>query len=74
MNDLRTPMLRALLLDWIGQVVILAMMLWMPALTGIVIAIESFKGQELWLFSLLLLYPLAGLAIRELYRFALADV
>ena len=51
MHDLRTLLLRALLLDWLGQASILAMMLWMPTWTGIVIGGESLQGQELWLVS-----------------------
>ena len=60
MHDLRTLLLRALLLDWLGQASILAMMLWMPTWTGIVIGGESLQGQELWLVFSFLLYPLLG--------------
>ena len=60
MNDLRTLMLRALLLDWIGQVLIVASILLMPAWTGIDLAGKSFQGQGPWLLFLLLLYPLLG--------------
>ena len=60
MTDLRTLMLRALLLDWIGQVLILALILLMPAWTGIDLGGHSLQGQGPWLVFLLLLYPLLG--------------
>ena len=60
MHDLRTLLLRALLLDWLGQASILAMMLWMPTWTGIVIGGDSLQGQEPWLVFSFLLYPLLG--------------
>ena len=60
MNDLRTLMIRALFLDWIGQVVILGLILLVPALTGSNFAIESLEGQVPWIVFLLLLYPLLG--------------
>ena len=55
MTDLRTLMLRALLLDWIGQVLILALILLMPAWTGIDLGGHSLQGQGPWLVFLLLL-------------------
>ena len=60
MHDPRMLLLRALLLDWLGQVVVLALILWMPAWTGIAIGGDSLKGQGPWLVFVLLLYPLLG--------------
>ena len=59
-HDLRTLLLRALLLDWLGQVLILVFMLSIPAWTGIAIGGDSLQGQEPWLLFVLLLYPLLG--------------
>lgn len=60
MHDPRTLLLRALLLDWFGQVLILAWMLSMPAWSGIALGGESLQGQGPWLVFVLLLYPLLG--------------
>ena len=60
MNDLRTLMLRALLLDWLGQVLIVAVIFLMPAWTGIDLGADGLQGQEPWLVFVLLLYPLLG--------------
>ena len=60
MNDLRTLMLWALLLDWLGLVLILALVLWMPHWTGIAIGGDSLNGQGPWLVFVLLLYPMLG--------------
>ena len=59
-NDLRTLMLRAFLLDLIGQVLILALILFMPALTGVDLGGNDLQGQGPWLVFLLLLYPSLG--------------
>ena len=60
MNDLRLLLLRALLLDWLGQVLILALLFLMPAWTGIALGGDTFQGQMAWLIFMLLLYPLLG--------------
>ena len=60
MHHLRTLLLRALLLDWLGQVLILVVLLFMPALTGIAAEGISLQGQLAWLVFVLLLYPLLG--------------
>ena len=60
MNDQRTLLLRALLFDWLGQVLILAFILFMPKWTGIAISGQSLFGQGSWLVFVLLLYPLLG--------------
>ena len=58
--------LRALLLDWLGQASILAMMLWMPTGQASLLAVKAFKGRSSGWFSVFAL-SLAGLAIRELH-------
>ena len=60
MHDPRTLLLRALLLDWLGQVLILALILSMPAWTGVALGGDSLQGQGAWLVFVLLLYPLLG--------------
>ena len=45
MNDLRILMLWALMLDWLGQFLILGLILLVPALTGANIADYSLQGQ-----------------------------
>ena len=60
MNNLRSLMLWALLLDWLGQVLIMVLILSMPAWTGIDLGGESLHGQGPWLVFVLLLYPLLG--------------
>ena len=57
MNDLRLLLLRALLLDWLGQVLILALLFLMPAWTGIALGGDTFQGQMAWLIFMLLLTP-----------------
>ena len=60
MNDLRILMLWALMLDWLGQFLILGLILLVPALTGANIADYSLQGQWAWLIFALILYPLLG--------------
>ena len=60
MLDPRTLLLFALLLDWVGQVLILALMLSMPAWIGMAHGFESLQEQGSWLVFVLLLYPLLG--------------
>ena len=56
----RALLLRALLLDWLGQLLILALILKMPLLAGIPLGGNSLHGQVPWLIFVLLLYPLLG--------------
>ena len=51
MLDPRTLLLFALLLDWVGQVLILALMLSMPAWIGMAHGFESLQEQGLVLCS-----------------------
>ena len=60
MHDLRMLMLRALFLDGLGQVLILALILSTPVLTGIPFDSDSLQGQGPWLLFVFLLYPLLG--------------
>ena len=60
MSDLRKLMLRALLLDWLGQVTILASIWSMPIRTGSYLGVNNFEGEWNWLLFLLILYPLLG--------------
>ena len=72
MNDLRILMLWALMLDWLGQFLILGLILLVPALTGANIA-NYLQGQWAWLILPDTL-SLVGLAFRELHSFALAAI
>ena len=60
MTDRRTLMLWALLLDWLGQLLVVALIWSVPALTGIHLGGRSLYGQEAWFVLMLLLYPLLG--------------
>ena len=60
MHGLRTLLLSALLLDWVGQVLILALIISTPAWTDIILGGDSLQGQGPWLVFVLLLYPLLG--------------
>ena len=60
MSDLCKLMLRALLLDWLGQVTILASIWSMPIRTGSYLGVNNFEGEWNWLLFLLILYPLLG--------------
>ena len=57
---MRSLLLRALLLDCLGQVLILSLTLWHPFLAGISIGTISLQGQGPWLAFLLFIYPLLG--------------
>lgn len=48
----------AVLLDWLGQLLILFLIHHLPALTGISLEGNSFQGQGPWLVFVFLLYPL----------------
>ena len=60
MNDLRILLLRALLLDLLGQGLILALMLWVPSRIDIPLGANGLQDQGAWLVFILLLYPLLG--------------
>ena len=60
MHDPRTLILRALLLDGAGQLLILGLIMWVPSVFGWPIGGSSLEGQWGWLFFSLLLYPLLG--------------
>lgn len=60
MHDPRSLILRALLLDALGQLLILGLILWIPSLFNWAIGGSSLEGQAEWLLFSLLLYPLLG--------------
>ena len=60
MRNPRTLILRALLLDGFGQLLIIGLILWVPNLLGWAIGSSSLDGQWGWLLFSLLLYPLLG--------------
>ena len=59
-HDPRRLILRALLLDALGQLLILGLMVWIPSLLNLAIGGSSLEGQGEWLLFSLLLYPLLG--------------
>lgn len=59
-NNPRTLILRAVLLDGLGQLLILGLMLWLPSLFDWTIGGSSLVGQGGWLIFSTLLYPLLG--------------
>ena len=60
MNNLRSLMLWALLLDWLGQVLIFVCILAMSPWTGVDLGADSLQVQGPWFLFVLLLYPLLG--------------
>ena len=60
MHNPRTLILRALFLDGFGQLLMLGLILWAPALLGWTIGGNSLEGQGSWLLFSLLLYPSLG--------------
>ncbi len=60
MHNSRSLILRALLLDGVGQLLILGLMLWIPSLFGWAIGGITLDGQTGWLLFSMLLYPLLG--------------
>ena len=60
MHNPRTLILRALLLDGLGQLLMLGLILWAQALLGWTIGGSSLEGQGGWLLFSLLLYPSLG--------------
>ena len=59
-RDPRTLLLRALLLDWFGQILILVLIMLAPGALGVPMGGTHLAGQESWLLFCLLLYPLLG--------------
>ena len=60
MHDPRSLIIRALLLDGAGQLLILGLILWVPPLIGWSIGGSNLDGQGSWLLFSLLLYPFLG--------------
>ena len=60
MHDPRALIMRALLLDGAGQLLILGLILWVPPFFGWPIGGSSLEGQGGWLFFSCLLYPFLG--------------
>ena len=60
MHDPRSLILRAFLLDGVGQLLILGLIVWVPPLLGWPIGGSDLEGQWGWLFFSFLLYPLLG--------------
>ncbi|MAQ88928.1 MAG: sugar transferase [Rhodopirellula sp.] len=60
MHDPRSLIVRALLLDCAGQLLILGFILWVPPLIGWPIGGSNLEGQGSWLLFSLLLYPFLG--------------
>ena len=60
MHDPRSLIIRALLLDGAGQLLILGFILWVPPLIGWSIGGSNLEGQGSWLLFSLLLYPFLG--------------
>jgi len=59
-HDPRTLILRALILDAVGQLLILGLIVWAPSLFNWTIGGSSLDGQGNWLVFSMLLYPLLG--------------
>ena len=59
-GDPRTLLLRALLLDWLGQLLILALLMASPVALAVPIGGSQLEWQWAWLAFCLLLYPLLG--------------
>ena len=60
MHDSRSLIVRALLLDGVGQLMILGLILWVPPLIGWPIGGSNLEGLGSWLLFSLLLYPFLG--------------
>ena len=60
MHDPRSLIIRALLLDGAGQLLILCVILWMSPLIGWPIGGSNLDGQGSWLLFSFLLYPFLG--------------
>lgn len=60
MHDPRTLLVRALLLDALGQLLTLGLIIWLTSSLGWAIGGSSLEGQGGWLLFSLVLYPLLG--------------
>ena len=60
MHDPRTLLVRALLLDALGQLLSLGLIIWLPSALGFAIGGSNLEGQGGWLLFSLVLYPLLG--------------
>ena len=60
MHDPRSLIVRAMLLDGAGQLLILGFIVWVPPLIGSPIGGSNLMGQGSWLLFSLLLYPFLG--------------
>jgi lipopolysaccharide/colanic/teichoic acid biosynthesis glycosyltransferase len=60
MHDPRTLLVRALVFDWLGQLVILALVMLFPNLAGLPGVGISLVNQGGWLLFMVLLYPALG--------------
>ena len=58
--DPRTTLVWALLLDWLGQFLILALILWIPVVFTLPMGGTQLTGQYPWILFCVLLYPLLG--------------
>jgi hypothetical protein len=58
--DPRTTLLWALLLDWLGQLLILTLILLIPVVFNLPMGGTQLAGQYPWILFCLLLYPLLG--------------
>lgn len=58
--DPRTTLVWALLLDWLGQLLILALIVWIPPALDWSIGGTQLAGQYPWILFCVLLYPLLG--------------
>ena len=59
-NNPRTLIVRAVMLDGLGQLLILGLILWLPSVFDWTIGGSSLAGQWGWLIFSMLLYPLLG--------------
>ena len=60
MNDPRTLLLRAVMFDWLGQLLILALVMLFPPLAGLPSDGITLFSQTGWLLFMVLLYPALG--------------
>ena len=65
MHDPRTLLVRALLLDALGQLLSLGLIIWLPSALGFAIGGSNLEGQGGWLLFSLVLYPLLGQVITD---------
>ena len=58
--DPRTTLVWALLLDWLGQLLSLTLILWIPVVFNLPMGGTQLAGQYPWILFCVLLYPLLG--------------